>query len=205
MNNMDELMDMVEQSRGGISRRDMIKASVVAGALVWSAPLLLNGTASAQTGCCPSPFQEVALKFTSANPNCGVTCLDMLVDENVDCCQALADALIVSAVYNAGTSNGGPAGTATITINTALATLSGASARVNQPGVPGPPTCFNRVRTPPTCNFAPDPTGGRVLFDNDASPSVVTIQLQQAPNGNFETLLQAEVLLCVRTSISLFC
>jgi hypothetical protein len=202
MNNMDRVMDTVEQA-AGLSRRDMIKASVVAGALVWSAPVLLSGTASAQTGCCPSPFQEVALKFTSDNPNCGVTCLDQLVDDNVDCCQALADALITSVTFDAGVQNGPQKhpGTATITINTALATLTGASVRG---GATGQPLCFNRVRTPAnSCNFAPDPTGGRVTFDNDANPTVVNILMHNGSSA--ETINQAEVLLCVKTSISLFC
>jgi hypothetical protein len=205
VNNMDESMDVLEQSTGGISRRDMIKASVVAGALVWSAPVLLSGTAFAQTGCCEAPFQEVALKFTSANPNCGVTCLDHLVDENVDCCQALADALIMNVTYNAGTQQGGPAGTATIEINTSLATLTGASVRG---GGTGQPICFDRVRDPRVgcATFPPDTTtDGRVMFDDESNPSVVTIQMKALPNNKFETINQAEVLLCVKTSISLFC
>ena len=197
-------MDVFEQSTSGISRRDMIKASVVAGALVWSAPVLFSGTAHAQTGCCEAPFQEVALKFPTANPNCGVTCLDHLVDENVDCCQALADALTDTVFYNAG-SNNGPPGSAQITINTALATLTGASVRG---GGPGTPTCFDRVRSPMgagCASFPPDPTGGRVLFDSDVNPSVVTVQMQPLPGNKAETIQQVEVLLCVKTSISLFC
>ena len=204
VNNMDQSMDAVEQSPGGLSRRDMIKMSVVAGALVWSAPVLLSGTASAQTGCCDPPFQEVALKFPTANPNCGVTCLDHLVDENVDCCQALADALTDTVAYDAG-SNNGPPGSATITINTTLATLTGASVRG---GGPGTPICFDRVRSPTGAGcaaFPPDTTVGRVLFDNDVNPSVVTVQMKPLPNDKAETIQQVELLLCVKTSISLFC
>jgi hypothetical protein len=200
VNSMDESMDTGEQLPGGISRRDMIKASVVAGALVWSAPLLLSGTASAQTGCCPSPFQEVALKFPGegtvedpADPNCGVSCLDHLVDENVDCCKALADALITGAVIDKGATGGQNPhpGSAIISVDPALATITGASVRT--------PDCFNAVATPPGCATPIEPTGRVVV-----SGSQVIVQLQTV-NGTHETINQVEVLLCVRASITLFC
>ena len=86
VNNMDELIGMVEQP-GGISRRDMIKASVVAGALVWSAPVLLTGRASANHVWPPDPADEncpcvgTLLRFkissTIQSANCGeLLCLD---------------------------------------------------------------------------------------------------------------------------------
>jgi hypothetical protein len=86
MSNMDESTGMDEQSHGGLSRRDMIKASVVAGALVWSAPVLLSGTAYAQAErpecpCAPAGT-PVRLNISGGNPgpitsaNCGnVGCL----------------------------------------------------------------------------------------------------------------------------------
>jgi hypothetical protein len=81
VNIMDVSMDGVEQSPGGISRRDMIKASVIAGGLVWSAPMLLAGRASAAPSiCCPTGFETAfAIKYTVGDQtgNCGVTCLDM--------------------------------------------------------------------------------------------------------------------------------
>lgn len=79
MNNMDESLDAVEESPGGISRRDMIKASVVTGALVWSAPLLLSGRAAADPAdtCCTNGTR-VTVKVTSASgANCqGNGCID---------------------------------------------------------------------------------------------------------------------------------
>lgn len=81
MNDMDESMDIVETSQDGISRRNMIKASVAAGALVWSAPLLLSGTAYAQDEDCPcAPAGTlVRLNISSeqlSSANCGnVACL----------------------------------------------------------------------------------------------------------------------------------
>jgi hypothetical protein len=90
VNNMDDSMDTVEQSLDGISRRAMIKASVVAGALVWSAPVLLTGKASAiheEDDLPPDPPDEfceclgslVIIKIPSdslAAINCGASCLD---------------------------------------------------------------------------------------------------------------------------------
>ena len=83
MNVMDESKGMSEPSRGGLSRRDMIKASVVAGALVWTAPVLLSGTAYAaaerpECPCAPAGT-PVRLNISSSqisSANCGnVGCL----------------------------------------------------------------------------------------------------------------------------------
>ena len=85
VNNMDESMDEIEQSPSGVSRRDMIKASVVAGALVWSAPVLLTGRAAADHDDvwppdppdhnCPCAGTLVRFKIGSDIPsaNCGQT------------------------------------------------------------------------------------------------------------------------------------
>lgn len=83
MNDMDESMGVTEHPHGGLSRRDMIKASVVAGALVWSAPVLLSGTAHAaaeRPECpCGPAGTPVRLNISSAqisSANCGnVGCL----------------------------------------------------------------------------------------------------------------------------------
>ena len=79
VNNMDESMDQIEQSSGGISRRDMIKASVIAGGLVWSAPVLLTGKAAAAPGdpCCPNGTPLSINIAEKAGVNCGARqCLD---------------------------------------------------------------------------------------------------------------------------------
>jgi hypothetical protein len=78
MNDMDETMGAVRSS-GGVSRRDMIKASVVAGALVWSAPILLTGKAAAAPGdpCCPNGTPVSINIPEKGGVNCGaVQCLD---------------------------------------------------------------------------------------------------------------------------------
>src|SRR2546421_80142 len=76
---MDESMDMVEGFHRSISRRDMIKASGVAGGLVWSAPLLLSGIAAADPAdtCC-TDGTKVTVKVTSTSgANCnGTGCID---------------------------------------------------------------------------------------------------------------------------------
>lgn len=55
----------------GLSRRDVLKRSVVAGGLVWAAPTILASPAAAQTstGACPNcpTGQLYGLKFDSAN------------------------------------------------------------------------------------------------------------------------------------------
>ena len=98
VNNMDESIGAVEQAPGGISRRDMIKASVVAGGLVWTAPVLLSGKAFGQvvtpdcTENCPDGFEtSIAVKITGNGVNCGVSCLDMM--GNLPCSTSLATCL----------------------------------------------------------------------------------------------------------------
>jgi len=82
VNNMDESMEELEETPGGISRRDMIKASVIAGGLVWSAPILLTGKAAAAAGdpCCPNGV-PVAINISEQNGvNCGARqCLDNIL------------------------------------------------------------------------------------------------------------------------------
>jgi len=77
MNNMDDTTG-TDQSPGGLSRRDMIKASVAAGALVWSAPVLLSGKAFASHEDCPCAGTLVRLNISAGLAiNCGSTmCLD---------------------------------------------------------------------------------------------------------------------------------
>lgn len=48
---------MSEESTSGITRRDILKKSVIAGGLVWIAPTILASPAGATVGpCCPEPF-----------------------------------------------------------------------------------------------------------------------------------------------------
>src|SRR5437588_249869 len=84
---MEQSMDTVGESPGGLSRRDMIKASVAAGALVWSAPVLLTGTAAAAvTLPCPCNGTLIVVKIASTTSvNCGVSCEDKRFGTNIDC------------------------------------------------------------------------------------------------------------------------
>lgn len=69
---------MVDATSGGMSRRDLIKKSAVAGGLVWASPVLLQGVASAQTNCrsCPNGVLYT-LKIPSGSAvNCGQGCLE---------------------------------------------------------------------------------------------------------------------------------
>lgn len=113
---MEKSIDRDEQAVGRFSRRDMIKASVAAGALVWSAPVLFSGTAYAQDENCPCMGTLVRLNLPSASlaaMNCGNTgCLDARdpgIDMEVPCgdretdivCAIRADQLIT---FGPGTS-----------------------------------------------------------------------------------------------------
>jgi hypothetical protein len=101
VNDMDESTGGLEQPLGSLlrrdlSRRDMIKASVVAGGLVWSAPLLLTGKAAAQTSgalCCPEGTPVTVKVSSMTGVNCGVSCLDNFDDLNFDCPDDLVDCL----------------------------------------------------------------------------------------------------------------
>lgn len=86
VNNMDETVEPIGRPSGGLSRRDMIKASVIAGGLVWSAPALLTGKAAmaATTPCCPDGT-PVRFKLPSAtSTNCGEACFDNPPDSQPD-------------------------------------------------------------------------------------------------------------------------
>jgi hypothetical protein len=69
-----------------ISRRDMVKASVIAGGLVWTAPVLLSGTASAQVESCCTTGTPVTVTIDPAGVlSCGIaTCL-IQEGEDFDC------------------------------------------------------------------------------------------------------------------------
>lgn len=88
---MGENGERIQEAGSGISRRDALKKTVVAGGLVWATPTLLSSPAGAQTtiSCTDcSGGVEATLKIPS-NPqaaiNCGVSCISHLVEENVPC------------------------------------------------------------------------------------------------------------------------
>jgi hypothetical protein len=58
VNNMDESMDAVEQPRASLGRRDFLTKAAAAGAVAWTAPMILSRPAHAQViggtpGCSP--------------------------------------------------------------------------------------------------------------------------------------------------------
>jgi hypothetical protein len=81
-------------AEAGISRRDLIAKSVVAGGLVWAAPVLFSTPAIGQTGCsCPDGV-ETTIKVPSApSANCGVQCLSHHAGFNFPCLDDLANCL----------------------------------------------------------------------------------------------------------------
>lgn len=86
---------MVERS--GLSRRDLIKGSVVAGGLVWAAPGLMSSPASAQTGCpCVGGVQTTVKIPSSPSANCGVSCLSSRANFNFPCLDDLVNCLFAA-------------------------------------------------------------------------------------------------------------
>lgn len=96
-----ELEVVEEQAPGGLSRRDLITRTAVAGGLVWAAPVLLASPVAAQTGgCdCASDSQIVFLKVASTEgencPNVQGTCLEGL-PRTAKCDPCLANLVSVS-------------------------------------------------------------------------------------------------------------
>lgn len=78
----------------GISRRDMIAKSVVAGGLVWAVPTLTSTAAGALTGCpCEGGVQTTIKVPSQPAANCGVACLSQRERFNFPCLDDLANCL----------------------------------------------------------------------------------------------------------------
>lgn len=216
-------MDTEDQSPGGVSRRDMLKASVAAGALVWTAPVLLSGTAYAQPSpCCPPGFESaIAFKVTAGAVNCGASCLDAMFGTNLPCDSSLASCLIDPdnpfVIVDAFDAN---AGTATIRINQ--------NARLIAAAANSPQFCFNtectgfatgpNTGTSNTCTsnqtcptIPPNRIWVTTLPDNDPNTvdfTTVVVQLinQTGPGGVRDgNLNHVELYVCVNSVITGIC
>jgi hypothetical protein len=94
MSGADADMGEIDAGAVGISRRDLITKSVVAGGLVWAAPVLFSTPAVGQTGCVCENGVETTIKVPSApSANCGVQCLSSRADFNFPCLDDLANCL----------------------------------------------------------------------------------------------------------------
>jgi hypothetical protein len=215
MNKMDDSME-TEQSPGGISRRNMIKASVVAGALVWSAPLLLSGTASAQDENCPCMGTLVRLNMQSASlasANCGnVSCLaardpDLGVacgDREADVvCAIQADNLIT---FGPGTSFND--GLATLNLDPMLSIVS---VSVKQQGAGGG-TCYFTDCGPAnlsTTQGAPPlntlTSGATVPVPNRIWVTNAGQTINIALPGSQNNIIEINLLLCVSQAVTGMC
>lgn len=244
MKDMDESPEPVEQSLASLgrdfltkagshelSRRTMIKASVVAGGLVWSAPVLLTGKAAAQTTipCCPEGT-AVSVNISEQNGvNCGQRqCLDNLgldfgcPDDLVNC---LGDQDFVVADFVSGGQD-----TATIVLAPGVSLIvaavkagdscyatqcpcfaKGPRTPPNTPPATGgcPNTCYHHQNNNP-CNFGnndtplPPAPGGRnrVWVTAGPGPGETTIHVNTQPDGQ---LNQVEMSLCVAPEITALC
>ena len=81
---MDESQD-VGIEKGGITRRDVITKSVVAGGLVWASPVLFSGRAGAAAPCCDVGTPYTIKVAEVGGVNCGVACISSQADVNFPC------------------------------------------------------------------------------------------------------------------------
>jgi hypothetical protein len=202
VNNMNDSVDAVEPSAGGISRRDMIKASVIAGGLVWTAPVLLSGTAYAQVeACCPTGTPVTVTITPDGQLHCGIAQCLVQAGESFDCdpdmLQCLADSGVDVAITLVNDRNGNPDHTEVhVDLLNGIVLLAVA---VNTTGGSNPNHCaLVKVINPTTCNFPQAPNnitipGNRrqvqINFDADV----------------FGLLNQVELTLCIPATFSALC
>ena len=205
VNNVDDSMDTTEQSAGGFSRRDMLKASVAAGALVWTAPVLLSGRAAADPAdvCCTDGTPVTVKVASTSGVTCqGNSCIDtraaadpanfksfsVACDQFVGC---LNDPVLDLVVINGFNTQ---AGTATITIKEGITVVSvgvkttstcfftdcpclARSATSNTPGTECANTCdTNNCGTPPNRVWITTSGNDTVVNVKNASP-LNTVQM----------------------------
>jgi hypothetical protein len=77
----------------GLSRRELIKRSAVAGGIVWAAPTLLSGRAAAQVPCCGEGTPVTIKVAEQGGVNCGVACISSRGFNNFDCPPDLVNCL----------------------------------------------------------------------------------------------------------------
>jgi hypothetical protein len=219
---MDESMDAVEPKSGGLSRRDMIKASVIAGGLVWSAPVLLTGKAAAlvnPSACCPTGFSSnVGFKITNYNAgqdmatvNCGADCLTSVVP-NLGCSTQLPDCLVdqgfVDVVaFEKGSLNPNPVpGFATIDISEdarilAVAVNTEHWCIIAECPTFAPNTCSTSNAANP-CPTSPSvATTPRITVTPNGTGQRINIQMQLGD----ETINQLHIALCINSDITGVC
>jgi hypothetical protein len=130
------MAEVTEQDgRTGLSRRQMIKASAIAGAAAWSAPVIIDSLASpaaATSGGLPTTCSYALIVFTYNNAGPYIMKIE----------QGSASCSFSNTTSNDGTFTGYPCGTSTYS--------GGAGPPYNQsifnqdgqiPGYPGPQTC----------------------------------------------------------------
>jgi hypothetical protein len=198
----------------GLSRRNMIKASVVAGGLVWSAPVLLTGKAAAQEP--PVPCCENGTPFTvkvaeQQGVNCGTGCLterdqvntvfDCPDQELVDCLGELE--LVVGDFTGAGED------AATIILKAGVTLISASVKTQNRcyfadcpcfPSTPSDPTCPNTCTSeaPNACVQAGP--GNRIWVTAGPNGSTV-IHVDTSPSP----LNTIEISICLAPEITGMC
>jgi hypothetical protein len=133
MSDMDD-MTMTDTDGGGISRRDMIKGSVIAGGLIWAAPVLLTGKAAAQVSdipCCDTGLLHFEINVPSGTLNCGATqCLSNLdfIDTSFNCADDDDIETCLPSLMTLDAFSSGANGTAQVTLRPGV-TLIAASAK----------------------------------------------------------------------------
>jgi len=224
---MDDPMDSVEESPGGISRRDMIKASVIAGGLVWTAPVLLTGKAAAAPGqlCCE---QGTAITFkvsSGSGSTCGGSgCLDTFVSTtnpptvvSFGCPPGLLQCLTTTLGFVRNSFQGTQ--TATVTLDQGITLIAASVKGQNMcfyticpcfpksdgtcsSGCPSSSSCLNTCQQQGnnnSCNSLVPPN--RITVSTSGSTTVVTVNLQPG-DGNIDFL---QLSICVPQAVTGMC
>lgn len=119
----------VDPNSGGLSRRDMIAKSVVAGGLVWAVPTLTSTPAGAVTGCpCDGGIRTTVKIPSSPSANCGVACLSQRESLNFPCLDDLVNCLFEQGFIEFQALNNGQVRKARIVLSGGI-TLLGAAVK----------------------------------------------------------------------------
>lgn len=196
----------------GLSRRDLIAKSVVAGGLVWAAPTVLTGRAGAQTFCCDVGTPVTIKVAEQQGVNCGVACISRRGSHNYDCPDDLVECfneldLVVGDFVSGGED------TAIIHIAAGLSVISAAAKAGDNcyfADCPTPATSQNDQNHPNLCLGSAGGGGecslseglNRVWMVPGDDPGTTTVHVNTHPDGQ---LNHVELSLCVSPAITGIC
>ena len=208
---MDTSQDIHDE--GGISRRDLIAKSAVAGGLVWASPVLFSGRAGATIPCCDVGTPYTIKVAEVGGVNCGVSCLSSLEDFNFDCLPDDLEDCFNELELIVGDFTEGGSDTATIHLKSGIGIIAAAvktSNRCYHLTCNNLATAQNDAAHPNTCFFQND----KVCDDITTPPNRIWvipganggIDVKVATNDDPDgTLNHVELSICVAPEITALC